>query len=88
MFELMRLGTELHPDDRAQVLRQYVYRWTTDNPQRSQAWAGRVPPRVRLLTDAEWLACTSFAVRKNGRLDRRARSCWSRHPDYPPKSAD
>lgn len=82
--EGMALGKDLHPDDVSHVLRAYVHRYTMSHvPQ----WATNPRPngkpyRPHFLDDADWLAHTEFKVRKNGRLDRRARACRS-YPTWP-----
>lgn len=80
----MKLGTELHPEDRAYVLAAFVHRFTRDHRPR---WAmepmpnGR-PYALQFDSDEDWLAHTRFAVRADGRLDRRARYCKS-SPTWP-----
>jgi hypothetical protein len=77
------------PDDQRHVLAAYVHRYTREHV---PAWARREPGRcpVRFASDAEWLANTSFRVRRDGRLDRRARFCESSPtwPDGQPKSPE
>jgi hypothetical protein len=78
------LGTELHPDDQRHVLAAFVHRYTGDHkPQ----WAGDPRPNgkpcpVQFKDDQDWLANTRFGVRKDGRLDQRARYCTS-NPTWP-----
>ena len=74
--ETHRTGDVLHPEDRAYVLRAYVHRST---PERN---APREGCPLQFASDADWLANTTFKVRKNGRLDRRVKSCESR-PTWP-----
>lgn len=87
------LGSELCAEDQAEVLRAYVHRYTGDHkPRWAQPkedvpgivkWgASEKPYPLQFASDAEWLANTRFAVRKNGRLDRRAKHCYSR-PTWP-----
>lgn len=73
-----KLGTELIPSARAHALRAFVHRMTAEA--RAQfpefrdymlANGYRMPER----TDAEWLARTRFAVRRDGQLDSRVRHC-------------
>lgn len=69
-------GDRLSRTARSQVLARYIYRWTTDNPHRAQAWGKLKPsshPRIPLVTDDEWLRDHSFAVRADGKLDERVR---------------
>lgn len=72
-------GDKLHPEDRAHVLAAYTHRFTREH---FPAWAKSprpdgtaYPPQFD--SDAEWLARTQFHVRRDGRLDRRHRSCFS-----------
>lgn len=85
MFERSKQGIELHPDDQAEVLRSYLYRQTVENhkahPVASRAAAAGTSG-LRVLTDAEWLKYTKFAVKKDGRLDPRVSHCVHHHPDY------
>jgi len=80
----MLYGTQLCASDQQHVLAAYVHRFTRDH---KPAWArwpredGQVSP-VQFASDADWLANTRFAVRKNGRLDGRARYCES-SPTWP-----
>lgn len=75
----MKLGTELTYWDRKHVLSAFVHRFTRENkPQ----WADATVYPVQFDSDADWLAHTQFKVRKNGRLDKRARSCMS-FPTWP-----
>ena len=64
------LGSLLHPADRAEVLQTYTSRFTMEHV---PFWATvqrrdgtYYAPHYR--TDADWLSCTTFAVRKDGRL--------------------
>lgn len=65
----MRLitGDKLPPAARAEVLRAYVYRLTTENgyPARNPCGA-----RVPAITDSQWLADHAFWVTNSGRLAR------------------
>lgn len=73
-----KLGTELNPADRARVLASYVYRMTHESLARYPEAGRRMRTggyRMPILTDAEWLARTRFAVRRDGRLDARVRYC-------------
>ena len=78
------LGTLLHSADKAEVLAAYVYRNTVENRKVNekavqQAWSGKAPEPV---TDAEWLATHTFAVKKDGRLDSRSTSARPWNPGY------
>lgn len=79
-----RLGSELNFRDRAYVLAAYVHRFTGDH---TPKWATR--PRsdgtaypLQFANDADWLANTEFAVKRDGTLDRRFADCYSR-PTWP-----
>lgn len=77
-------GTNLHHDDKRHVLAAYVHRFTG---QHKPTWACKPMPNggvypVQHLDDADWLANTMFAVKKNGRLDNRANHCVST-PSWP-----
>ena len=77
-------GTELTIEDQKTVLRSYVHRYTGD---RRPEWACKPRPdgspyQAQFRDDADWLEHTTFAVRKDGRLDRRVRRCES-HPTWP-----
>lgn len=85
------LGTELHLDDRKYVLAAYVHRMTVKNYRANRAYFERQFARgfrCAPITDAEWLATTRFAVRRNGRLDGRVRSCYSGQYTALPTVAD
>ena len=77
-------GNQLRPEDQQAVLNSYPYRMTHESVVR---WpeARRVMEsggfRLALISDQEWLECSRFAVRKDGRLDRRVRFCESKRSD-------
>lgn len=85
------LGSLLHPDDRKHVLAAYTHRFTMEHV---PAWSQRqredgtyYAPHYR--TDADWLSCTTFAVRNDGRLDHRVThaedfACRPLHVEYFP----
>lgn len=78
------LGINLCAEDRNYVLRAYVNRYTREHV---PAWAKREwrdgrPYPVQFASDAEWLSHTKFAVRSDGRLDRRHKCCEST-PTWP-----
>ena len=89
-----KLGIELHPDDRRHVLAAYVHRFTGEH---RPAWAHKPwkdgkPYPVQFADDADWLAHTRFAVRGNGRLDRRVNRCessptWPNNPELRKEAA-
>jgi len=71
-------GDRLTADDRRDVLARFVYRMTFEARRQwpeaeRQMLAGGW--RMETLTDAQWLSSTTFAVRKDGRLDRRINHC-------------
>jgi len=73
----MKKGVELNQEDQRCVLAAYIYRNTGDH----------VPPTVprgilQFKNDQEWLEHTSFKVTKVGRLDHRAKYCYS-SPTWP-----
>ena len=61
-------GDNLSPTNKAEVLRAYVYRLTTENgyPQRNPCNA-----RVPAITDAQWLREHAFHVTRAGTLSRK-----------------
>lgn len=76
-------GTQLHPIDRAAVLNRFPYRMTVESIQRWPDAAKTMRDggfRCPIITDAEWLECTHFKVRKDGRLDARASFCECNRP--------
>ena len=78
------LGTALCHSDQKHVLAAYVHRFTREHqPQwASKPWKDGLPYPVQFDSDADWLAHTTFAVRKNGRLDMRGHSCQG-NPTWP-----
>ena len=51
-------GDDLNFEQREQVRRTFVYRWTIDNQYREQAWRETnqpIRPTIPLKTDLEWL---------------------------------
>lgn len=77
-----RRGALLTQTDQHEVLRAYVHRCTVENFRERPDVAARAYAsgfRMRLMTDAEWLRATDFAVRKDGRLDRRANHCLTHY---------
>lgn len=61
-------GNNLNPKTRAEVLRAFIYRWTTGNQRRAEAWKGLDTPTIPLQSDEQWLAEHAFHVNKDGRL--------------------
>lgn len=79
-----RLGHELCADDQRYVLSAYVHRFTGDHkPAWANAeWKDGKPYPMQFASDREWLENTRFAVRRDGRLDRRVKYCHS-NPTWP-----
>ena len=84
-------GTELSAEDRRHVLAAFCHRMTVEAARQWPEHSRRMLAggyRMRPFTDAQWLAFTRFAVRRNGRLDRRARHCSSSPPrEFYPREA-
>lgn len=83
-----KLGTELSEATQRACLATFVHRATVENfaarPKVAEhAYASGF--RMTLLSDAEWLACSRFAVTKYGRLDARVNHCETTWPatSYP-----
>jgi hypothetical protein len=77
-------GPKLTPKAREQAFARYVHRCTVENFQRHPSIAQVMRKggyRLRVLTDAEWLANTQFPTRADGELDNRVKHCWHTHPD-------
>lgn len=77
-------GSNLHPDDKKYVLAAYVHRFTGEHKPEwaSKEWKDGKPYPLQFKDDADWLENTEFTTKKNGRLDGRARECYSR-PTWP-----
>ena len=79
-----KLGADLHPIDKDEVLRSFVHRFTGEHkPQ----WAtGTMPDGkpypVQFRDDTDWLMHTRFAVTKRGRLNHNVHQCEST-PTWP-----
>jgi hypothetical protein len=79
-----KLGSELTPSERRDVLSTFVHRFTRD---RIPAWARQTRTDATLYpvqfdSDADWLAHTRFNVTAKGALDRRVSECHST-PTWP-----
>ena len=77
-------GSTLAPEVQRQCLARFVHRFTREHV---PAWAREPRPdgqpyKVQFASDAEWLAHTSFAVTRDGSLDKRVASCMSA-PTWP-----
>ena len=65
-------GDKLPSHLKAEVLRKFIYRWTTENQRRESSWSGiSGKPRIPLISDAQWLREHAFHVTKDGRLSLR-----------------
>ena len=79
MSKLVR-GDQLPSNLRREVLSSYVYRWTSDNPQRERAWTGiKGAPTMPLVSDEQWLRDHAFYVTDRGTLDKKRKHA---HPAY------
>jgi hypothetical protein len=76
-------GNALHPDDRAHVLRAYVYRGTHEAERANPGIHAHTGSRLPLITDAEWLAATDFFTKPDGRLVAKACYCRTHHSEIP-----
>lgn len=77
-------GTDLNPVTQREALSRFVHRFTRDHKPR---WAQKPMPDgspypVQFASDADWLANTTFRVRKDGGLDSRTGFCAS-SPTWP-----
>lgn len=73
-----KLGTELSAPAQRDALSRFVHRMTHENVNARPEMAAmmyRGGYRLSLISDAEWLGCTRFAVTKAGKLDGRVRYC-------------
>jgi len=77
-------GIDLTPDDQRHVLTSYTHRFTKEHRPKwaTKEWKDGKPYPVQFEDDQDWLANTSFATRKNGRLDHRFSECHSM-PTWP-----
>lgn len=73
-------GNTLHPADRAKVLAMFVHRMTVENLAARPWLKDRMGYALPIITDEVWLTITQFSVRKDGRLDGRARFCQTDRP--------
>ena len=65
-------GDRLPSELRRKVLASYIYRWTSDNPDRERAYRGiKGAPTIPLVSDDQWLREHSFWVTDRGTLDKR-----------------
>ena len=72
------LGTELSPSAKTEALERYVYRMTFESVKLWPHIAKQMTNggyRMTLITDAQWLASTRFAVTRDGNLNKRQRYC-------------
>lgn len=82
--ETSKLGTELTQAEQKHVLATFVHRFTRNHvPAWSRGeWKDGKSYPVQFASDADWLAHTRFAVKKDGTLNTRADSCHS-SPTWP-----
>jgi len=59
-------GDNLTQTQKDEVLRAFIYRWTTENPQRESLYRNLSRPTVALQSDAEWLKNYSFWFLNDG----------------------
>jgi hypothetical protein len=83
-----RLGCDLSPEDRAEVLRRFVHRYTGNHTpewvirhRREHGNRTHIYP-LQFATDVEWLAHTRFKVTAEGRLHKGSCYCES-FPTWP-----
>lgn len=72
-----KLGSDLTPLEKKIVLSRFINRFTLEN---IPTWAIRSDGTVDqppFSSDADWLEHTEFVVTKSGKLDRRARQCFT-----------
>lgn len=71
-----KLGSDLTPLEKKIVLARFVHRFTVEHV---PAWAKEEGTnyRIQFSSDADWLEHTEFVVTKSGKLDRRAKQCFS-----------
>lgn len=76
-------GDKLRDVDQLYVRAVYVHRYTGDHIPKWVYGKGRgAAVTLQFANDADWLAHTEFAVRKDGHLDGRVHHCES-HPTWP-----
>ena len=59
-------GNKLNSQQRAEVLRAYVNRWTIENKDTMRNWRPECLPTIAPVTDEEWLAEHAFHFLKDG----------------------
>jgi len=67
-------GDKLPYNLQREILNSFGYRWTKENEGRARSWyatGGVKPPRIPLISDAQWLREHAFHVTKDGRLSLR-----------------
>lgn len=73
-------GSKLPANVQREILNRYPYRMTHESIARWPSAAATMRAggfRLAVLSDAEWLASTRFAITKHGTLDRRVTHCFS-----------
>lgn len=90
----MVTGDKLTPEDQKHVLAAFVHRFTGEHRPdwARKEWKNGQPYPLQFKDDAEWLANTRFAVRRDGRIDQRVQSCecnptWPNNPELRFKAA-
>lgn len=77
-------GTDLTPEQQKEVKAKFVHRYTGNNKPEwtKQTWKDGKPYPLHFKDDADWLANTTFAVTKTGKLHGGTKYCNS-SPTYP-----
>lgn len=88
MYPYTVKGNELSPECQQYAKTAFVNRFTGDNkPQWAyEEWKDGQPHPLQFANDEEWLANTSFEVRKDGKINRRCYTCistptWPNNPE-------
>ncbi len=84
----MQFGNKLTAEDQKHCLAAFVYRFTGDHRPHwaTKIWKDGKTYPLQFADDQDWLAHAQFAVKKNGRLDQRAKFCecsptWPHNPE-------
>lgn len=76
-------GNQLSSTDKHTVLSAYIYRQTHENARRNPSRVRGVGGKLPLISDAQWLSITEFAVTKAGKIDKRSKWCVTHHSEIP-----
>lgn len=77
-------GSELDYSVRREVLARFCNRMTVENIARYPYLKSMMDGyRMPIITDAQWLAHTQFAVTKTGKLDKREKHCMTLFSEIP-----